>query len=87
MAKLTTGSGTVCSTDVALDRHFQVGIQFHPEFSTLWETEKKFRITLEDEKFSLRSILEENPPSYAFHRKLWAWTIEKVRKYHDAHVN
>ena len=66
---------------------YVLGIQFHPEFSTLWETEKKFRITLEDEKFSLRSILEENPPSYAFHRKLWAWTIEKVRKYHDAHVN
>jgi hypothetical protein len=31
IAKLMTGSGTVCSTDVALDRHFQMGVKFHPK--------------------------------------------------------
>jgi len=31
MAKLVTGSGTFCSTDVALDRHFQVGVKFKPQ--------------------------------------------------------
>ncbi len=31
LARAATGSGTVCSTDVALDRHFQLGIQFQPK--------------------------------------------------------
>lgn len=31
MAKLATGSGTVCSTDVALASHFEVGLEFRPE--------------------------------------------------------
>lgn len=31
LARAVTGSGTVCSTDVALDRHFRRGIQFRPE--------------------------------------------------------
>lgn len=31
LARLLTGSGRVCSTDVALDRHFQTGIHFHPK--------------------------------------------------------
>jgi len=31
LAKLVTGSGTVCSTDVSIVRHFEVGLEFHPE--------------------------------------------------------
>jgi hypothetical protein len=31
MARLVTGSGTVCSTDVALANHFKVGLEFRPE--------------------------------------------------------
>ena len=56
-----------------------LGLQFHPEFYTLWETEKKYRIEMEDEPFSLRSILEDNPPSYAFHKKIWDWFIGKLK--------
>jgi len=31
MAKFVTGSGTFCSTDVALDRHFDVGVKLNPQ--------------------------------------------------------
>ena len=31
MSRLATGSGVVCSTDVALDRHFQVGVRLRRE--------------------------------------------------------
>ena len=31
LAELATGEGTVCSTDVGLERHFQIPIAFHPE--------------------------------------------------------
>lgn len=31
LAEWVTGSGRVCSTDVALDRHFQTGIKFKPK--------------------------------------------------------
>jgi hypothetical protein len=34
---------------------------------------------LSAEGFSPRSILEDNPPSYEFHRSIWAWFIEKTK--------
>ncbi len=55
-----------------------LGLQFHPEFSTLYQTEKKFRIEQDDEPFTLRSVLEENPPSYKFHKGIWAWYVSKL---------
>lgn len=60
-----------------------LGIQFHPEFPILYDQEKKFRFTPEDqEEKSLLSILEANPPSLAFHKKIWSWFSEKLEEYH-----
>jgi putative glutamine amidotransferase len=61
-----------------------LGVQFHPEYSSLWNAEKKFRFTLKDkEGKSLSSILDNNPPSFAFHKKIWAWFSQKLREYHN----
>jgi putative glutamine amidotransferase len=60
-----------------------LGVQFHPEFPALYDPEKKFRFTLEDkEEKSLLSILEANPPSLAFHKKIWSWFSGKLEEYH-----
>lgn len=55
-----------------------LGLQFHPEFDSLWSKEKNRRIEPGDRPFSLRSVLEENPPSYAFHKAIWTWLREKA---------
>jgi len=60
-----------------------LGIQFHPEFPILYDSEQKFRFTPEDkEEKSLLSILEDNSPSLKFHKKIWAWFGEKLKEYH-----
>jgi len=62
-----------------------LGVQFHPEFSILWDTDQKFRFTLHDkEEKSLRSVLENNPPSFAFHENIWAWFSQKLKDYHQS---
>ena len=62
-----------------------LGVQFHPESSLLWDAEKKFRFSLQDEEEkSLRSILDNNPPSFDFHKKIWAWLSQKLREYHNS---
>ena len=60
-----------------------LGIQFHPEFPLLYDPEQKLRFTPDDkEEKSLLSILEANPPSLAFHKKIWSWFGEKLEEYH-----
>ena len=60
-----------------------LGVQFHPEARSLWDATKKSRLTPEEtEKSNLISILENNPPSLAFHKKLWAWFSQKVKTSH-----
>lgn len=59
-----------------------LGVQFHPEFPVLYDPEKKFRFTLEDkEAKSLLSILEANPPSLPFHKKIWSWFSKRLEEY------
>lgn len=55
-----------------------LGVQFHPEFSTLYQTERTFRIEQKDDPFTLRSVLENNPPSYKFHKAIWGWYVSKL---------
>lgn len=56
-----------------------LGVQFHPEARSLWDAGKKSRLTPEDgEEVNLLSILENNPPSLAFHKKLWSWFGQKL---------
>lgn len=60
-----------------------LGVQFHPEFPVLWDATKKFKISPTDkEEIALRSILENNLPSLAFHKKIWAWFFEKLAQNH-----
>ncbi len=60
-----------------------LGVQFHPEFPILYDPEQKFRFAPEDkEETSLISILESNPPSLDFHRKIWSWFGAKLEEYH-----
>jgi len=60
-----------------------LGVQFHPEFPILWDEEEKFRLTPQDkEERSLRSILEDNPPSLEFHKKIWSWFCQKLLEFH-----
>jgi len=60
-----------------------LGIQFHPEFPLLYDPEQKLRFTPDDkEEKSLLSILEANPPSLAFHKKIWSWFGERLEEYH-----
>lgn len=61
-----------------------LGVQFHPERPILWDHEEKFRLTPQDkEEKNLRAILENNPPSFAFHKKIWVWFSQKLKDYHE----
>lgn len=56
-----------------------LGVQFHPESPDLWDKTLKLRMRPEEnEETSLLSILRENPPSYAFHKKIWLWFSKKL---------
>jgi putative glutamine amidotransferase len=58
-----------------------LGVQFHPEARSLWDTDKKSRLTPEDQEgTSLFPILEKNPPSLAFHKKIWSWFSQKLQE-------
>lgn len=60
-----------------------LGVQFHPEDPALWDNNLKSRFTPQDpEAKSLRSILESNPPSFAFHKKIWSWFCQKLEEFH-----
>jgi len=62
-----------------------LGVQFHPEFPILYDRTRAFRFTPQDKnEISLVEILEQNPPSYLFHQKLWEWYSEKLKEYHDS---
>ncbi|UCE20777.1 MAG: gamma-glutamyl-gamma-aminobutyrate hydrolase family protein [Candidatus Aminicenantes bacterium] len=60
-----------------------LGTQFHPEFPILWDTIQKFRIIPQDEEgINLNSFLKDNPPSWNFHQKIWAWLEERLVESH-----
>jgi len=60
-----------------------LGTQFHPEFPILWDTVQKLRITPQDEEgINLNSFLKNNPPSWEFHKKIWAWLEERLVESH-----
>jgi len=57
-----------------------LGVQFHPEFPILWDQTQTFRLTPNDqEEISLWTIMENNPPSLALHKKIWSWFCEKLK--------
>ncbi|MDZ7333661.1 MAG: gamma-glutamyl-gamma-aminobutyrate hydrolase family protein [candidate division KSB1 bacterium] len=64
-----------------------LGVQFHPEFSILYDRSRAYRFRPEEvNKVSLLEILEGNPPSLEFHQKLWHWFSEKLKAHHNKKV-
>ena len=62
-----------------------LGVQFHPEFPILYDRTRTYRFTPQDQaEISLVEILEQNPPSYPFHQKIWQWFGEKLQAYHNS---
>ncbi len=60
-----------------------LGVQFHPEYTFVWHQEKKYRFTPADtEAISFKSILESNPPSVAFQKKIWSWFCSELEESH-----
>jgi putative glutamine amidotransferase len=58
-----------------------LGVQFHPEFPMLWEAEPKVKFTPQDKDLiGIKTYLEAHPPSVEFHKKLWQWFFDKVKK-------
>jgi len=62
-----------------------LGVQFHPEFPILYDRTRAYRFLPGDEKaISLIDILEQNPPSFELHQKIWQWFGEKITTYHSS---
>ena len=58
-----------------------LGVQFHPEHARLWDGSLELVETPDAETTtSFRAILENAPPSWEFHRKLWEWFGSVVRR-------
>lgn len=58
-----------------------LGVQFHPEFPMLWDAAPKYKVAPEDEDFfACRTVLEKNPPSFEFHKRLWGWFFSALKK-------
>ena len=61
-----------------------LGVQFHPEFPLLYDETSFYVFTPEDtEKTNILALLKENPPSYAFHQKIWSWLATATQEYHQ----
>jgi putative glutamine amidotransferase len=51
-----------------------LGVQFHPEMSVLYDPNHRVFMSPQDNTaVSLRSFLDADATSWAFHRKLWSW--------------
>jgi putative glutamine amidotransferase len=57
-----------------------LGIQFHPEHYRLWDPSLQVRFRPEEAPTSYWEILNSNPPSLDFQRKLWAWFSEAMKQ-------
>lgn len=59
-----------------------LGVQFHPEGASLWETEPRYAVKPGDARTSYLAILEGTPPSVAFNKAIWAWFASKLVQSH-----
>lgn len=60
-----------------------LGVQFHPESSNIWNTEKRFKFSPEDETdVRLIDLLNDHPPSLTFHKNIWDWFSSKLKQFH-----
>ncbi len=61
-----------------------LGVQFHPEFTLLWDKTPIFRETPGGPLTSFNAILAEAPPSLDFSKSIWKWLAGKLVESHDA---
>lgn len=64
-----------------------LGIQFHPESFRLWDEKLAVRQKPADTPGSYWDILNNNPPSVEFHRKIWKWFSEMMVNAHGRSGN
>jgi putative glutamine amidotransferase len=60
-----------------------LGIQFHPDYSRLWDRRKTVRLEFKEERLSLRRYMELHPPSLEFNQRIWTWFFEKAVEKHN----
>jgi putative glutamine amidotransferase len=62
-----------------------LGVAFHPEDPRLWDPGLSLKFSPQDPKeTSWRAVLEGNPPSFAFHEKIWSWFTQKLKESHGS---
>ncbi|MCD6116992.1 gamma-glutamyl-gamma-aminobutyrate hydrolase family protein [bacterium] len=59
-----------------------LGVQFHPEFTSIWADHSKVRFIPGEKTASISSILEKDDRSMDFHRNIWTWFFNSVEKAH-----
>lgn len=57
-----------------------LGLQFHPEHYRLWDQNLQIKFSPDDRSTSYHEILSSSPPSLEFHRKIWQWLTEAMKK-------
>jgi len=60
-----------------------LGVQFHPEHYRLWDKTLQIKKRPEEQSFNCWELLNNNPPSLEFHRRLWHWFCEVLKKNHE----
>lgn len=61
-----------------------LGVAFHPEDPRLWDASLKGKFTPQDPaETSWLAVLQNNPPSYPFHVKIWSWLTQKLKESHS----
>ncbi|MGB9893229.1 MAG: gamma-glutamyl-gamma-aminobutyrate hydrolase family protein [Candidatus Saccharicenans sp.] len=60
-----------------------LGIQFHPEHYRLWDKTLQIKQRPDDQSFNCWELLNNNPPSLEFHRRLWNWFCQAMKKNHS----
>lgn len=64
-----------------------IGLQFHPENYRLWDREFKIKFKPDEQPTSYYELLQSSPPSLEFHRRIWEWFAETMKKYRASRKN
>ena len=60
-----------------------LGLQFHPEFASIWDSEKTYKFTPDDvDKTTVIDFLRGKPSSIDFHKKIWEWFTNALKNSH-----
>jgi len=60
-----------------------LGLQFHPEFASIWDSKITYKFTPDDvDKITVIDFLRGKPPSINFHKKIWEWFTNALKNSH-----